>query len=211
MTTIAYIDGLNLYYGSLKNRPALRWLDVAAMLKTLLPQLNISGIKYFSSLVMENQDSPGAAQRQSVYFRALNTIPALTIHEGRMASRTKRGVVIPETIPPQVVTIRVFEETRTDVNIAAHLLLDAFADRYDTAVIVSNDSDLTTPVAMATAELGKRAIVVNPYPARRQSRELRAAATHTLRMINLTVLRDCQFPDTLADARGSFRRPNSWV
>lgn len=142
----------------------MKWLDVAAMLKALLPQFNISGIKYFSSLVMEGHGSPGAAQRQSVYFRALDTIPSLTIHEGRMASRTKRGVIIPETTPPQVATIRLFEEKRTDVNLAAHLLRDAFAGQHDTAVIVSNDSDLTTPIAMATAELGKRTIVVNPYP-----------------------------------------------
>ena len=128
-----------------------------------------------------------------------------------MASRTRRGVIIPETTPPQVVTIRVFEEKRTDVNIAAHLLRDAFAGRCDTAVIVSNDSDLTTPIAMTTAELGQRTIVVNPYPARRQSRELRSAATQSLRTINPAALRDCQFPDTLADARGSFRRPRSWV
>ena len=40
-------------------------------------------------------------------------------------------------------TIRLFEEKRTDVNIASHLLLDTFLGRYDTAVIVSNDSNLT--------------------------------------------------------------------
>ena len=86
-----------------------------------------------------------------------------------MAVRTKRGVIIPETANRQMATISVFEEKRTDVNIASHLLLDAFLGRYDTAVIVSNDADLTTPVAMAVGRLGRTVVIVNPYPARRQS------------------------------------------
>ena len=39
--------------------------------------------------------------------------------------------------------------------------------------VVSNDSDLTTPVEMAVNRLGKRVVTVNPYRARMQSSELR--------------------------------------
>ena len=85
-----------------------------------------------------------------------------------MAVRTKRGVIIPETANRQLSTISVFEEKRTDVNIASHRLMDAFLGCYDAAVIVSNDSDLATPVAMAVGRLGRTVVIVNPYPARRQ-------------------------------------------
>ena len=209
--TIAYIDGLNLYYGALSKCPSLKWLNPQAMLAALLPGENFSRIRYFSSPVSRTQQNPDAPNRQAVYFRALQTIPALTIHEGRMAVRTKRGVIIPETANRQMATISVFEEKRTDVNIASHLLLDAFLGRYDTAVIVSNDSDLTTPVEMAAGRLAKTVVIVNPYPARRQSSELRGAASRSIGSINASVLRRSQFPDRLADGRGSFTRPRAWA
>ena len=79
------------------------------------------------------------------------------------------------------------------------------------AVVVSNDSDLTTPVEMAVNRLGKRVVTVNPYRARMQSSELREAASRTIPEINASVLRACQFPHTLGNERGSFRRPRSWV
>ena len=128
-----------------------------------------------------------------------------------MAVRTKTGVALPKSVPPQIATIEVFEEKRTDVNIASYLLLDAFEGRYDTAVIVSNDSDLTTPIEMVVNRLGKRVITVNPYRASRQSSELRRAASRAIPAINASVLRASQFPNTLADARGRFTRPRSWT
>ena len=118
---------------------------------------------------------------------------------------------MPKSHPPQFANIEVFEEKRTDVNIASYLLMDAFAGQYDTAVVVSNDSDLTTPIEMVVNQLGKTVITVNPYPARRQSSELRRAASRTIPEINTSVLRRCQFPDRLTDARGTFTRPPSWV
>ena len=128
-----------------------------------------------------------------------------------MATRTKRGLIIPKTSPPRIETIEVFEEKRTDVNIASHLLMDAFENRYDTALVVSNDSDLATPIEMVVDRLGKRVVVINPYPARRQSSELRRAASRAIPEINTSVLRACQFDNTLTDAQGSFTRPRSWV
>ena len=208
---IAYIDGLNFYYGAVRNRPALKWLNPLSMLENLLPRENIIGIRYFSTRVMDTPGSIEAIRRQAVYFRALRTIPSLTIHEGRMAVRTKTGVVLPKATPPQIATLEVFEEKRTDVNIASHLLVDAFEGRYDTAVVVSNDSDLTTPIEMVVNRLGKTVIAVNPYRARQQSSELRRAASRVIPEINASVLRAAQFPDTLTDARGSFTRPRSWV
>ena len=209
--TIAYIDGLNFYYGAVKNRPYLKWLNPQAMLEKLLPQENISMIRYFSAPVMKTVADPDAPARQAVYFRALGTITALVRHEGRMAARTKTGAVLPISYPPQIATIAVFEEKRTDVNIASHLLMDAFENRYDTAIVVSNDSDLTTPFELAVNRLGKTVIAVNPYRSDKQSSELRKAASRTIPQINASVLRASQFPETLTDGRGRFTRPRSWM
>ena len=207
---IAYIDGLNLYYGALKNRPALKWLNPLAMVERLVPHDEISLVRYFSALTVRTHSDPDAPARQAVYFRALRTIPKLIIHEGRMATRTKTGVALPASIPPRIETIEVFEEKRTDVNIASYLLLDAFEGRYDTAIVVSNDSDLTTPIEMAVDRLGRTVVTVNPYRANRQSSELRRAASRAIPQINTSVLRASQFPDTLTDAQGTIRRHRSY-
>lgn len=208
---VAYIDGWNFYYGAVRNRPGLKWVNPRAMLERILPHERITTIRYFSAPLIRSVADPGALARRSVYFRALATISGLVIHEGRMAFRTKRGVMLPKSAPPQIATIEVFEEKRTDVNIASYLLLDAFEGRYDTAVVVSNDSDLTTPIEIVVNRLGKTVVTVNPYRASRQSSELRRAASRFIPQINASVLRASQFPNTLTDARGRFTRPRSWV
>ena len=208
---VAYIDGLNFYYGAVRNRPDLKWLNPMTMLQNLLPQETIKDIRYFATIVQHLPNDPDAPVRQGIYFRALRTVPSLTIHEGRMAVRTKTGIVLPRSSPPIVATLEVFEEKRTDVNIASYLLLDAFEGRYDTAIVVSNDSDLTTPIEMVVNRLGKTVITINPYRANRQSSELRRAATRAIPQINASVLRASQFPNTLTDARGSFTCPRSWI
>ena len=61
--TIAYIDGLNLYYGALSKRPSLKWLNPQAMLEALLPGESFSRIRYFSSPVSRTRHNPDAPNR----------------------------------------------------------------------------------------------------------------------------------------------------
>jgi hypothetical protein len=46
------------------------------------------------------------------------------------------------------------EEKGSDVNLASYLLIDGFRARYDIAVVISNDSDLKTPVEFVRGDLG---------------------------------------------------------
>ena len=69
-----------------------------------------------------------------------------------------------------------YEEKMTDVNIAAELLGDAQDDTFDTAVLISADSDLASPVyAVRRRYPGKR--VVAAFPPNRASKHLREAAS----------------------------------
>ena len=43
------------------------------------------------------------------------------------------------------------EEKGSDVNLATYLVADGFRDLYDTAVVVSNDSDLAEPLKLVCA------------------------------------------------------------
>lgn len=51
-------------------------------------------------------------------------------------------------ISPIEFEFRTHEEKETDVNIAIHILKDAFQNEYDTAYIVSADSDISPAVQM---------------------------------------------------------------
>jgi hypothetical protein len=83
------------------------------------------------------------------------------------------------------------DEKGSDVNLASHLLMDGFNKSYDTAIVISNDSDLFTPVKMVRDELKNRVIVANPQE--RVSMHLRSAATF-VSQIRQGVLIGSQFP-----------------
>jgi hypothetical protein len=83
------------------------------------------------------------------------------------------------------------EEKGSDVNIAAHLLMDAFRGAYEMAILVTNGSDLREPVRMVTQELGLRVGILNPH--KKASRMLNQYATLT-RSIRKSALAKCQFP-----------------
>lgn len=60
--------------------------------------------------------------------------------------------------------IRVFKtvEKRTDVNIAVHMLNDAWENKYDTAVVVSNDSDLIGSIELVKNQQKREVILMIP-------------------------------------------------
>jgi hypothetical protein len=63
-------------------------------------------------------------------------------------------------------TVKVYktEEKGSDVNLATHLMLDAFQRDCDLAVVVSNDSDLEEPIRVVMQVLGIPVGLLNPHP-----------------------------------------------
>ena len=49
------------------------------------------------------------------------------------------------------------------MNLASYLLLDAFREDCEVAIVVSNDADLKTPIELAISELGIDVGVLNPH------------------------------------------------
>ncbi|MCI0439283.1 MAG: NYN domain-containing protein [Chloroflexi bacterium] len=214
MTTNVYIDGFNLYYGALRNSP-FKWLDVRKMCETLLPRRRINKIRYFTARVNALPHDLQAPARQDVYLRALNTIPNVTIFEGRFVSRPAWIPIHPlsypdPTKPPQAIQVLRTEEKGSDVNLATMLLVDCFDNDFDEAVVVSNDSDLKLPIEIVVTKFNKPAGVINPHPKGRISGDLIKVASFHLRTINRKVLADSQFPRIMTDAQGPFTKPASW-
>ena len=100
------------------------------------------------------------------------------------------------------------EEKGSDVNLASHLLMDAFKDRYDCAVILSNDSDLFTPLEMVKKEFKKKIGLITPN--KHPSRHLMKIADFVKPIRSKALLKACQFPEKLRDNRGEFKKPTSW-
>jgi len=100
------------------------------------------------------------------------------------------------------------EEKGSDVNLATHLVRDAFREEYDAAIIVSNDSDLAEPIRLVKQELGKHITIVTPYR-RTPAAELQRLA-EVFRYIPESVLKACQFPPVLQDGQGRFQKPAQW-
>ncbi len=152
--TYVYIDGFNLYYGCLKRTP-YKWLDLAKLSHMMLPSDTIQQIKYFTARVSARSHNPSAPIDQQVYLRALRTIPNLEIIFGHFLTHSV-PMMLTGTVPPKKVWVDKTEEKGSDVNLAAHLVCDAFQKRFEVAVLITNDSDLAEPVRIITKELGMR-------------------------------------------------------
>ncbi|HVC62374.1 MAG TPA: NYN domain-containing protein [Acetobacteraceae bacterium] len=219
MRTIIYVDGFNLYYRLLDKRPALKWLNIKTLAEKLLKSDNhVTGVRYYTAHVSGRID-PTAPARQQIYLDALRTVPEVSIHLGTfLVSEKFSGLAKPPdfrprlTLPqpwPDVVKVVKVEEKGSDVNLACHLLLDAFQGNYDVAAVISNDSDLVEPIRIATQILhkpvGLLSPVTNPNP------ELSRAASF-IRRISVSDLAACQFPDPIIQADGTpIAKPVSWV
>ncbi len=214
MKTFLYIDGFNLYYSAVKGT-TLRWLDPVSLVTRAFPRNRIANTKYFSARVSPLPGDPGQPMRQQFYWRALRTLPDLEIILGEFQTRRVRAAVV--SPPPNTIEVFKTEEKGSDVNLAAHLLLDGFLGRYDAAIVVTGDSDLISPIKMVRSVLGKPVGVLNPQrtsgpgcrPPRR-SAGLQHAASFYQDSVTWAQLAAAQFPESLVDAVGSFHKPSTW-
>ncbi len=207
MRTNVYVDGFNLYYGALRKTP-YRWLDLEILFGLLLPRNTVLEIKYFTALVSARQNDLSQPQRQQLYLRALATLPSVTIHLGHfLVHEVMMPLVVSPGQPQRYAKVVKTEEKGSDVNLATHLLHDAHMDRFDIAVVVSNDSDLLGPIKIVRNEIGKKVGVLNP-----QQHPSRAILPHIdfMKQIRGGALAAAQFPHQLTDRHGVFSKPSGW-
>jgi len=207
LRTFVYIDAFNLYYGALRKSP-FRWLDLQKLCQLMLPKNDVQAIKYFTALVSARPGDADQPLRQQLYIRALKTIPNIEIIYGHYLTHVVR---MPKATPPgakqEYVQVIKTEEKGSDVNLATHLVHDAHLNRFDIAVVISNDSDLLAPIQLIRSQLSKKVGVLNP-----QKNPSRAILPHVdfFKQIRSGVLRDSQFPDTFNDPHGTITKPTRW-
>ncbi len=151
---------------------------------------------------------PSKPQRQQAYLRALETIPNLDIHYGRfLLTTTRMALVDPPVGGPRTPQVFKTEEKGSDVNLASYLLLDAFDSRFDVAIVVSNDSDLSEPIRIVRERFDRPVVIFSPYQT--VSYELRGVASYR-KVVRRSLLAASQFPDVLHDEHGAIFRPEEW-
>ncbi|WP_312966554.1 NYN domain-containing protein [Stutzerimonas kunmingensis] len=201
---ISYIDGFNLYFG-LKDKGWKRyyWLDLEALSAALmLPDQQLAAIHYFTARLRLARNNQADKQRQDDYLDALLTRHSLHIHYGHYLRKNRTCRSCGASWPD-------YEEKMTDVNIAVQLIADAFDDNFDTALIISADSDLTTPVQMVRQRFPHKKIVIAQPPGR-NSNQLSQAANGAFQ-ISRKKLQQSQLPETITTAAGvTLQRPATW-
>ncbi len=89
---------------------------------------------------------------------------------------------------------------------AVHLLNDAWLDKYDCAVIVSNDSDLAEAMRLIKHQHQKILGLITPHQGR-TSKQLRAHCDF-VRHVRQGALKSCQLPNPIPGT--SICKPSKW-
>ena len=94
-------------------------------------------------------------RRRTVLAAAVLALLATTFATAAGAEKpTRMPLHPPPATGPKTVQVMKSEEKGSDVNLATYLLVDAFDDDYEAAVVVSNDSDLAEPIRRAMLARG---------------------------------------------------------
>lgn len=201
---ITYIDCFNLYFGVKRHTGnQYLWLNVESLSASLiLPEDQLMATKYFTARI-KGEDSK--RKRQKTYLEALAFGTATKIYFGRYQV-IRNGV----TCENCGLSWDVKSEKMTDVQIATQLLTDAFTDQFDTAILISADSDLVPPVRMIKENFPQKKIQIL-FPPHRFSYELQEAAD-VYETMDISDLQKNQLPNEIVKPDGYvLYKPITWV
>ncbi len=203
-----YVDGLNLYYGALRGT-RYKWLDLAALSRLLLKKHRVERVMYFTARIRGRTSTSSGPARQEAYLRALRTSPEVEIIYGHfLVTRPMMPAADPRRVGAAYVQVVKTEEKGSDVNLATHLVHDGHLGRYESAIVISNDSDLAEAIRIVREELGCPVGVLNPHKS--VSRVLKRHATF-VKQIRSGALEKSQFSDSMVTPAGPIRRPVRWA
>ena len=161
-----YLDGSNFYF-SIKKKFNCR-VDIEKFCKKLVGGKDLIKINYYIAPI-ERLSSPEMYAAQQKFFEKLKKISNLNIILGRLEKRKQDGNIY-------------FVEKATDVNLALDIVLDAQADEYDEAFIISNDGDFSGAVKAAKERFSKQIVYVAIGNNRMISYHLKNVASQTMKI-----------------------------
>jgi uncharacterized LabA/DUF88 family protein len=201
MRVSAFIDGFNLYHAiDDLNRPDLKWVNLRCLMEKFIdPGIHVLGdIYYFSAYCDWDREKRA---RHMAYVRALKHFDVTPV----MANFKEKDM---ECFHCHNTWIA-HEEKQTDVNIAVHLVREAYRDTYDRAFLVTSDSDLVPPLALLREIFPKKSVKVICPPERWHSKELCRYSKKPAK-IQVSHLEDCRMQGSIATMTGLVTRPTDY-
>jgi uncharacterized LabA/DUF88 family protein len=131
-----FIDGSNLYK-ALFSAFGNSYLDYEAFVRKLLGDRKLLRTYYYNALPNQSAD-PLAYQSRQRFIEALRHIPYFQVVLGRIEYREQNGNKVPQ-------------EKGVDIRIAVDMLDLAFKKAYNTAILVSGDSDFDRAIEVVKA------------------------------------------------------------
>lgn len=197
---IAYVDGFNLYFGIVEaGFDYCKWLNLKRLVQNLLkPYQDLIEVKYFTSRVSNNPDKQ---KRQSLYIEALQSIGVKIIYGNYQDGNVtclRCGHIWKSA-----------KEKMTDVNIATSMIIDAYKNEYDMAMLISGDTDLVPPIRAIHAIFKDKRVMI-AFPPKRHNKVLAIAAKGSF-VIGRKKLTDSQLDDEIISLSGyKITIPISW-
>lgn len=165
---LALIDGFNYYHAlnnyQLEKNVCVKWLDYKKLIVSMLQEgddeenLNLF---YFSALATHRKD--GAVNRHKVYISALEKT-GVNIILGHFQPKEKPKCWHCQNNNLDCKPNTIYEEKRTDVNIAITLLEYAFEDRFDKCFLFSEDNDFVPAIEKVKEKYPHKKIILCPPP-----------------------------------------------
>ena len=198
---VFFIDGFNLYHslpvhGGVRQ---YRWLDLRCLAECFYSSRRIEQIIYFTAYA---DWSPSKINRHRTYIRAQRNHD-VAVEIGKFYKIKKRCRAACKQ------TYWTHEEKQTDVNIAIKLLELAVRDEYDTAVLVTGDSDIVPGVeAVKRLYPAKQVHVLIPPNSRARALKQACHAHHTIKKSHLA---NSQLPNPVQLSNGKdLTCPPTW-
>lgn len=208
---IAYIDGFNLFYSCLKGTNN-KWLDLWSLCESLLlPNQELIEIRYFSAPVGSFRGDSNRSNRQHVYLEALQVNQKIIVKLGYFSVHKIKAPLASDWDDGRITQVEVVktEEKGSDVNLAVQMAVDAVRNRFDYAMLFSNDSDMAYSVQIAVAECNKKVglYIDNKAKSYRVLRE----NVHYVRKLTQSFLARHQLPDEIVTKTGRvIKKPQDW-
>jgi uncharacterized LabA/DUF88 family protein len=197
---IAYIDGFNLYFGIVEaGFNHCKWLDLKMLVQNLLkPYQELVEVKYFTSRVNNNPDKQ---KRQSLYIDALDSIGVKIIYGNYQDGNVtclRCGHIWKSA-----------KEKMTDVNIATAIIVDAYKNEYDMAMLISGDTDLIPPIREVHSIFKNKRVMI-AFPPKRHNKVLAILAKGSF-IIGRKKLNESQLNEEVISRSGyKIKIPESW-
>lgn len=199
-----YVDGFNLYHGICDtNRKELLWLDLVSLIQSVISKKErLHRIKYFTTIPTGNIKDK--IKRHRIWLELLSSLSfPIEIYQGKF-------YYFPITCKDCGRTFKQRSEKRTDVNIATHLLCDTFKGDFETAYILSADSDLVPAIETAKIEFPLKQFKF-VFPPKRFSYDLKKLADY-LKAMKVKDLIPHVAPTKITTISGKIiEKPNEWI